>query len=68
MSHQSQTAPSEQHIRGLIGDDARPNGRLRLLCTPVAARIRQEWSGSYGSLWADIPKVYAEELPEEGVV
>lgn len=62
------TTAIDGHIRGLIGDDARPNGRLRLLCTLEAARLQQEWAGSYGKLWADIPKVHVEEMPEEGVM
>lgn len=47
----------------LVGYEARPTGRLRLLQTTQAARLQQEWRGEHGSVWLDVPVVHVPELP-----
>jgi hypothetical protein len=46
-----------------LGDDTRPTGKLRLLRDNSTARLQQEWAGSFGTEWFDIPAVEVPYLP-----
>lgn len=47
----------------VLGENARPTGRLRQLHTKTASRFQQEWAGEFGNGWFDIPNFEVEKLP-----
>lgn len=54
-----------KEARRLIGPDAKPSGRLRLLQVRhlTIGRIQAEWVGRGGKVWLAIPITLVDELP-----
>lgn len=52
-----------KHMQRVLGIDASPTGRLRLLRTKTAGRLQLEWAGEFGNCWCDVPAIDLDVLP-----
>lgn len=49
-----------------IGEDARPTCVLRILASPSSGRLQQQWEGTFGTIWLDVPHYEIDVLPMRG--
>jgi hypothetical protein len=52
-----------EHAQSLLGPDARPTGRLRLLNDRTSGRLQLEWKGEFGHAWFDVLPIDVDILP-----
>lgn len=45
----------------VVGPDAKP-GRVRMARDDDGARLQQQWVGSFGAIWIDVPEVVVNAL------